>query len=210
MSLDVGPHTLGHLLASPPQRDQVLAATLREIGEGRPSVVVAADTTSIWFASLLAQRQMVPMAYLRSQQKTHGMKRQLEGVLPSEGDATLVIECIGDGLALYRSIRILEQSGLSVRVCVVLTEDVSDRDRMGRPGPRWLSLERISEKAERLANQPSTAAPIPSLSTDEAPGRVAEVLLDIGAVTIDYVEPYTYVSGIRSPIYTDNRRLISY
>jgi len=36
---------------------------------------------------------------------------------------------------------------------------------------------------------------------------IAKILLKKQAVTLNIQEPYTYVSGIRSPIYCDNRRL---
>jgi len=39
---------------------------------------------------------------------------------------------------------------------------------------------------------------------------VASVLLDIKAVTLSPNKPYTWASGIKSPIYCDNRLLISY
>lgn len=37
--------------------------------------------------------------------------------------------------------------------------------------------------------------------------EIAQILLEKEAVTINADEPYTYVSGLRSPIYCDNRRL---
>ena len=42
--------------------------------------------------------------------------------------------------------------------------------------------------------------------------RVAEMLLDIKAITFSFTKPYLYtlVSGIKGPMYCDNRRLISY
>ncbi|HUH61324.1 MAG TPA: orotate phosphoribosyltransferase [Candidatus Eisenbacteria bacterium] len=42
--------------------------------------------------------------------------------------------------------------------------------------------------------------------------KIANLLLDIEAVTFSFTKPYlyTFVSGIRGPIYCDNRRLISY
>ena len=40
--------------------------------------------------------------------------------------------------------------------------------------------------------------------------EIAEVLLSIGAVLINVAEPFTYASGIRSPIYTDNRLIMSH
>ncbi len=40
--------------------------------------------------------------------------------------------------------------------------------------------------------------------------EVAQGLLRIGAVTLSPREPYTWASGVRSPIYCDNRRLLSF
>jgi len=40
--------------------------------------------------------------------------------------------------------------------------------------------------------------------------RIAEYLLDTKAVKLNFDEPFTYASGIRSPIYCDNRVLISH
>lgn len=39
---------------------------------------------------------------------------------------------------------------------------------------------------------------------------VANILLEVKAVTLSVSEPYTFTSGIKSPIYCDNRLLISY
>ena len=40
--------------------------------------------------------------------------------------------------------------------------------------------------------------------------EVADILLSVGAVSINVAEPFTYASGTRSPIYCDNRMLMSY
>lgn len=40
--------------------------------------------------------------------------------------------------------------------------------------------------------------------------RVAKALLDIHAVTLNPEHPFTWASGLKSPIYTDNRLTISY
>lgn len=40
--------------------------------------------------------------------------------------------------------------------------------------------------------------------------RVAKALLDIHAVTLNLDQPFTWASGLKSPIYTDNRLTISY
>lgn len=40
--------------------------------------------------------------------------------------------------------------------------------------------------------------------------RIAEILLDVKAVKISFDPPFTYTSGMKAPIYTDNRVLVSY
>lgn len=40
--------------------------------------------------------------------------------------------------------------------------------------------------------------------------EIAKILLDIGAVTLRPEQPFTWASGIQSPIYCDNRLLMSY
>ena len=47
-------------------------------------------------------------------------------------------------------------------------------------------------------------------ASDDVAREVAVRLLRIGAVTISPREPYTWSSGVRSPIYCDNRRLLSF
>lgn len=42
------------------------------------------------------------------------------------------------------------------------------------------------------------------------PTRIAEFLLDIGAVRLSVAEPVTWTSGIKSPIYCDNRMIYSH
>ncbi len=40
--------------------------------------------------------------------------------------------------------------------------------------------------------------------------EIARILLEKRAVTLNAKDPFTYVSGIRSPIYCDNRQMIAY
>ena len=40
--------------------------------------------------------------------------------------------------------------------------------------------------------------------------RIAEILLEVKAVKISFDPPFTYTSGMKAPIYTDNRVLVSF
>jgi len=57
----------------------------------------------------------------------------------------------------------------------------------------------------------STFSPTPApAGSDETARQIARVLLDVGAVAINAQNPFTYSSGAKSPVYCDNRLLISY
>lgn len=49
-----------------------------------------------------------------------------------------------------------------------------------------------------------------STDTDKIANQVASILFDIGAIIFRPKQPFRYNSGILSPVYTDNRLLISY
>ena len=47
-------------------------------------------------------------------------------------------------------------------------------------------------------------------AADATSREIAAILLEVGAVSINAANPFTYASGARSPIYCDNRVLMSY
>ena len=40
--------------------------------------------------------------------------------------------------------------------------------------------------------------------------EIARILLDVGAIVINVAQPFTYSSGVKSPIYCDNRLIMSF
>jgi len=51
---------------------------------------------------------------------------------------------------------------------------------------------------------------IPLARRDEAARLAADALLEVGAVALRPEDPFTFTSGLKSPVYVDCRRLISY
>ena len=49
-----------------------------------------------------------------------------------------------------------------------------------------------------------------NLTMLEQAREIAKLLLEIKAITLNLQNPYRYTSGILSPIYCDNRLIISY
>lgn len=44
----------------------------------------------------------------------------------------------------------------------------------------------------------------------ETSARIADILLDIGAVSLNPTQPFTWASGLKTPIYCDNRLIMSF
>ena len=51
--------------------------------------------------------------------------------------------------------------------------------------------------------------PITPMTKEEIRTKVAHALLEIGAVFLRHPQPFVWASGIKSPIYCDNRLILS-
>jgi orotate phosphoribosyltransferase len=186
-----------------------VAAQVQALGL-RPELLVSVDTESIVASALLAGRLELPMVYVRPAAKAHGKQRQIEGQVRDGARALLIADRLADDVALARSVEAIREKQGVVVGCLAL---------------------RSSLPAETIGRYAREGVPVHVAAGDEAPaphptpprwgegkgasagdnGRVvAGVLLSIGAVTINTADPYRYVSGILSPIYTDNRLLMSH
>lgn len=57
----------------------------------------------------------------------------------------------------------------------------------------------------------TTVPPQTAITAPEDTARaIARILLEVGAVAVNVAQPFTYSSGAKSPVYCDNRLLISY
>lgn len=56
----------------------------------------------------------------------------------------------------------------------------------------------------------SSSSSLQNVSTTDVARAIARDLLDIGAIALQPKSPFTWSSGLRAPIYCDNRRTIAY
>jgi orotate phosphoribosyltransferase len=214
------------LMSSPPDRDRIIALLSDHISADEVDAIVALGTPAIGPASLLATRLRRPMAYIRARQKEHGKQRRLEGVCPQEQTRALVLlPSLTDTQVLREGVSIVEGQGAVVSQCVDLSEFVSQAlDRGGsngtsdaeqfllsrsikhiRPSPVPRGSADVTDRQKPVHDPNRTAS-----SPDSIERSVARGLLEIDAVTVNRAKPYLYASGLYSPIYTDNRLLISH
>ena len=186
------------LNADPKKRHEILRGLvnrLRSLSGGAFDVVVSADTSSIFLGSLLAEALKLPMAYVRPRPKGHGRQKQVEGKIGTGNRVLVVADTETATEPVARAVEAVEAMGGRVAGClVVLASDAAD-------------LAQFFDKRPDIALESVT-----TLATPSHPGqkeKVALALLDVGAVAINRLQPFTYASGMISPIYTDCRLLLT-
>lgn len=71
-------------------------------------------------ANLISFERNIPQIFIRDSEKTHGTKKQIEGIFES-GQTVLVVEdVITTGQSILEKIKILEQHGLNIRILTIL------------------------------------------------------------------------------------------
>lgn len=200
------------LLSHPSRRDLVAEALVGWLRAAAPDadLIVCPNIRSLPLATLAASALDLPMAYLRPRPKEHGRRRQVEGVLPEGARVVLLYDELGGETPVAEAREIVEAHGGSIlRVSGLLGDaTTADATLTTRAAVREVLL--VSQGAAR-SDESLPVLPVPSderrLQVRE---RVAEILLAAGAVSVNSGQPFRYASGLLSPIYTDNRLLISH
>ena len=121
------------LLLSSPRARQLIADGLEQLAQQREPVqpfqnVAGVATGGIAHALLLAERLQLPMQYVRSSAKAHGLSRKIEG-LPRkvqgenqyQGQSVLLIEdVISTGESCLKAAEALRRAGAAVSVCLAV------------------------------------------------------------------------------------------
>lgn len=77
-------------------------------------LVVGTATAGIPHAAWLAARTELPMAYVRSEAKAHGKKRQIEGNPPPGSSAVVIEDLISTGMSSVAVVAPLREAGIEV------------------------------------------------------------------------------------------------
>ena len=225
------------IISFPEGRRQIVDGLVELVGDavykGGATLVVGAASSGISLATYLSYRLHLPMAYVREYAKTHGKGNQIEGTIKKGDKAILVADVLSGGTDITHSVKLLKSKGCEVLFCATISSN-----NLGKIEP-FLKREKIPfasltdiatiinvanvkhiitarerEDIEKWMSNPENWAKNRKAAIRKRKSRqrphIAELLLKIGAITINTKKPYKYVSGIYSPIYTDNRLLMSH
>ena len=176
-----------------------------------PDVLVGMDNAGIVFTSLMASSLGVPMAYVRSAAKDHGKKNRIEGLIQAGDRAVVFVDAVYTDKEVDGILKALDSTGCTVDGILTIFSCVEND--MVLPLVTYDSLLRRAVKKKYVSQlfvdfmeDCEPAKDLDSIMAENA----AEILLDIKAVALSPDKPFTFASGIISPIYCDNRLLISH
>ncbi|MDD9147130.1 MULTISPECIES: orotate phosphoribosyltransferase [unclassified Sporolactobacillus] len=120
------------ILAYPAIRADVVKAFVRLIKAEFPDTEVIAGTATagIPHAAWIAEALHLPMAYVRSSAKSHGRKKQIEGLIRPGQKAVVIDDLISTGGSVLTAVRALEKADADVQgVAAIFTYQLPQADR---------------------------------------------------------------------------------
>ncbi|MFT8361716.1 MAG: orotate phosphoribosyltransferase [Sporolactobacillus sp.] len=104
------------ILAYPEVRADVVNAFVNLIRTEYPEAEVIAGTATagIPHAALIAEAMHLPMAYVRSSAKSHGRKKQIEGIVNPDQKVVVIDDLISTGGSVLTAVHALEDVGAKV------------------------------------------------------------------------------------------------
>ncbi|MFX3618408.1 MAG: orotate phosphoribosyltransferase [Sporolactobacillus sp.] len=104
------------ILAYPEVREDVIQAFVNLIQNHFPEAEVIAGTATagIPHAAWIAERLHLPMAYVRSSAKSHGRKKQIEGIVKPGQKVVVIDDLISTGGSVLTAVHALKTAGAEV------------------------------------------------------------------------------------------------
>ena len=103
-------------LSYPESRDLIIAEFIKIIKINYPEVEVIAGvaTSGIPFASIIASEMNLPLVYVRSKSKVHGIGRKIEGHVSSESKVVVIEDLLSTGMSALNAADDLRNEGCNV------------------------------------------------------------------------------------------------
>ena len=224
------------VLPSHPRERALVAESLTEAfrhSGAKADIVVGTGASAITLADSVSRRLELPMAYVRREQKTHGMGRQIEGASVEKQQVLLISDIISTGADIPTSVAAILKSGGTISRCQAVF-DMELKENKGFLSENKIpygSLTKLSDllvvaeikkhlsRSERFLVEEWHHSPTEWDSRrrqklEDALRKnkraVAETLVRTKAVQIRTNPPFDYSGGGKGPIYTDSRILLAY
>lgn len=228
----------GRRIASCPEEREIIIDMLIEqidarVGRKNIDIIAGTSSSGISLATFVSRRLEMPMIYVRSKPKEHGKGRQIEGAFEKGKSVVLLTDIISTQKDVVLAVEALKEAGMKIAACFATYDNCLKGingflEKNKIPLYALTNLRTLLSVGENLHFIPPKEKEIVTAwlkapekwlvnraeyirkSEEEREKRASEILLKIGAVTLSPSKPYRYTSGVLSPIYTDNRLLMSH
>lgn len=197
----------------------------QNIGRNKIDAVVGSGPSAISLTTYLSEKLCLPMAYVREGSKDHGKKNKVEGVLKENQNVIIIGDVLSTETYIQNSVETLKEMGVNiVYVLAIFSTNLGIVENFLREeGIKYHHLSDLrtlldfaffekkisSAEYKTVLNWLSNPTAWHTLRFENIGEKIAKILLRIKAVALNAEEPFRYASGISSPIYCDNRLLIS-
>ena len=176
----------------------------------QPDVLIGFDNPGIIFSAMIACECAMPMVYVRATAKDHGKKNRIEGKI-SEGDRGLIfVDAIYSKEEIDSLKAAVEGTGCNVLGFLTIYSAVEDSRVFALTNQVALYRRALNKGIIRMPASDDKVEEYSENIDNFIAENAAETLLEIKAVALSPENPFRYASGILSPIYCDNRLLISH
>lgn len=224
------------ILNSFPDKREIVINKFLEIIKDKANknfdLIVGAGSSGISLATYVSTKLNIRMAYAREKVKNYGTKKQIEGVVNKGDNAIVVCDILGTEKKIPMAIDALKNAGAKTIFVISIFDmglDVSiflkEKKIPFYALTDMKTLLNVAEKDKKIAGkykgivdewvknpidwEKNMSEKINRMIVDSKK-RMAEILLEIKAVSLNPKDPFRFTSGILSPIYTDNRLLPSF
>ena len=225
------------ILNSYPKQREIIIDSLvdyidKKIKKENIDIIAGVGSSGISFATYISSKLRLPMIYIRESAKGHGRKNQIEGTLNENKKVLLVSDIIGTEDAIPSAINAVNEKNSEILGCFSVFDmglDASDFLRKVNLESHCLTnfdallktalgTKKITpyecDIVEGWRKNPKEWNEKKDIFTEKLFSKnkkdIAEILLNIKAVLLSVKKPFVYTSGIKSPIYCDNRLIMSH
>lgn len=104
------------IISAPKERNEIVQAFVEKvkINYSKTNLIAGTATAGIPWAAWIAHEMNLPMVYIRSSSKGHGLKNAIEGELPENAQALVIEDLFSTGGSSIKAAQDLKKAGANI------------------------------------------------------------------------------------------------
>jgi orotate phosphoribosyltransferase len=107
--------------------------------------IAGVPTAGLPVATVVSQKMRIPLIYVRKEQRAHGLRKSIEGVVNTNDNVLLVDDLVTTGHSTIEEAAILRGSGIVKHVVVLVDREQGGPDNLQRVGLELHPLVKITD-----------------------------------------------------------------